>query len=270
MVDEVEQVVVGPVQVLEDEHEGPALGERLEEAAPGGERLVAAVTARVALPRQPDERPQMALDPMGALGVGDEIRHRLAQLRLGRLGGVGLEDPGLRLDHLPHGPEGDALAVRERAALPPVDDQVRIRVHRLRELPHEPALADSRDAYERDELRPPLPQGARETVRQPVELLAAADERRRTALLHVDPQTRPGGDCLPDRNGLRLPLRAHRLALAVLDHPLGRPVGRLADEDPVHRRGALEPGGRVDDVAGDHALPARRGSSRGRRRPRPY
>ena len=66
VVDEVEQVVVGPVQVLEDEHEGPALGERLEEAAPGRERLVAAVPARVALPREPDERAQVALDPARA------------------------------------------------------------------------------------------------------------------------------------------------------------------------------------------------------------
>ena len=38
-VDEVEQGVVGPVDVLEDEHDGPRLREHLEEAAPGCERL---------------------------------------------------------------------------------------------------------------------------------------------------------------------------------------------------------------------------------------
>ena len=48
VVDEVEQAVVGPVQILEDEHERALLGERLEEAAPGGERLVAAVAAELA------------------------------------------------------------------------------------------------------------------------------------------------------------------------------------------------------------------------------
>ena len=47
VVDEVEQVVVGPVQILEDEHQRPTLGERLEEAAPGGESLVAAIAARL-------------------------------------------------------------------------------------------------------------------------------------------------------------------------------------------------------------------------------
>ena len=46
LVDEVEQAVVGPVEVLEDEDEGAPLGQRLEEAAPGGERLAAPVDAR--------------------------------------------------------------------------------------------------------------------------------------------------------------------------------------------------------------------------------
>ena len=45
MVDEVEQAVVGPVQILEHEDQGPLFGERLEEAAPGRESLVAAVAA---------------------------------------------------------------------------------------------------------------------------------------------------------------------------------------------------------------------------------
>jgi hypothetical protein len=43
VVDEVEQAVVGEMEILEDEHEGTLLCERLEEAPPGGERFVAAV-----------------------------------------------------------------------------------------------------------------------------------------------------------------------------------------------------------------------------------
>ncbi len=41
LVDEVEQIVVGPVEVFEHEHRRAPLGERLDEAAPGGEALVA-------------------------------------------------------------------------------------------------------------------------------------------------------------------------------------------------------------------------------------
>ena len=63
VVDEVEQPVVGPVQILEDEHERALLGERLEEAAPGGEGLVAAVAGRSILRVEPDERPQVLARP---------------------------------------------------------------------------------------------------------------------------------------------------------------------------------------------------------------
>ena len=67
-VDEVEQGVVGPVQVLEDEHERPLLGEALEEAAPGRDALLGA--ARVGL-RDAGERSQVALEPraLGFLGA---------------------------------------------------------------------------------------------------------------------------------------------------------------------------------------------------------
>ena len=39
--DEVQEALVGPLDVLEDEHEGSLLGERLEEAPPSGESLLA-------------------------------------------------------------------------------------------------------------------------------------------------------------------------------------------------------------------------------------
>jgi hypothetical protein len=77
VVDEVEQDVVGPVQILEDEHERPVLGECLEEPPPCGEGLVAAIAARVGLARDADERAQVALDPGGAFGIGNEIRDHL-------------------------------------------------------------------------------------------------------------------------------------------------------------------------------------------------
>ena len=78
LVDEVEQLVVGPVQVLEDEHGRPLLGERLDEAAPRGEALVA--RARSAL--EPDERAQPRLDPRRR-PRRERARDALVQLALG-------------------------------------------------------------------------------------------------------------------------------------------------------------------------------------------
>ena len=49
MVDEGEQVVVGPVQVLEDEHGRSLFGQGLEELPPGGEAL-GPVPARLPVP----------------------------------------------------------------------------------------------------------------------------------------------------------------------------------------------------------------------------
>ena len=63
MVDEVEQAVVGPVQVLEDEHERTLLRERLEEAAPGAEGFAPAVAAVVRGTAKADERAELLEHP---------------------------------------------------------------------------------------------------------------------------------------------------------------------------------------------------------------
>ena len=202
---------------------GRSLGERLEEAAPGGEGLVAAVAAGSSSPVEPDERPQVASRPSRASVVGDESRDRLAELRLGRLGGVGLEDAGLRLDHLAERPEGDALAVGQRAALPPVDDQLRVarrppatssQTSRLLPMPGH--------ADERDELRRRA-RAARARARRAssVELLARGRRaaraprwrRRRRARARASTASQTG-------TGSALPFASTGSALAVLDRVL--------------------------------------------------
>jgi hypothetical protein len=70
----------------------------------------------------------------------------------------------------------------------------------------------------------------------------------------VDTDARSCVDRLPHPDRLRLALRLERLGLAVVDHVVGRPVGRLADKDPVHRRCRLQSRGRVDDVTRRHPL----------------
>ena len=52
-----------------------------------------------------------------------------------------------------------------------------------------------------------------------------------------------------ERERLRLALRPHRLERLVLEDALGRAIRLLRDRDPVHRRGALQPRGGIDDVA---------------------
>jgi len=78
LVDEVEQALVGPVEVLENEHERPLLRQRLQKPPPCCERLTAAVAAEHGLALQTDERAQVRLHPAGIARVVDGVRDRPA------------------------------------------------------------------------------------------------------------------------------------------------------------------------------------------------
>ena len=112
-----------------------------------------------------------------------------------------------------------------------------------------------RRADDRDEPRAPLAGRRVEEVLEQTELVVAADERRlervgpvAAADLGDDAERAPGRD----RRGLALEdLLAGGLEG---DRPRGGALGRLADEDRARRGRRLEPAGRVDEVAGDHAL----------------
>ncbi len=96
--------------------------------------------------------------------------------------------------------------------------------------------------------------GSGERAAKQFELAFTADERRPRLRGDIHAEARACLHNLPDRNRLSLALRLDRRRVAVLDHPLGRPVGGLADQDAVDGRSRLEAGSRVDDVAGNHAL----------------
>jgi len=120
--EQVDRGGIAPVQVLEHEHERALLGERLEEAPPGGERLAATVAAEPRVGFHSDEGAEVQFDPAGVTLVVDGGIDGLAKL-LGSLGlGVPLVDASLRLDDLSQRPEGDAVTVGEAAALAPRDD----------------------------------------------------------------------------------------------------------------------------------------------------
>ena len=118
LVDEVEQPVVRPLKILEDEHERALGRELLEEAPPGCERLDPAVTSELGDVFESGERPKPGCDPVGVRGI-DGLRRRPSQLLGGRGIVVRLVDAGLRLDDLGERPERDAVAVCEAATLAP-------------------------------------------------------------------------------------------------------------------------------------------------------
>ena len=253
MVDEVQQPVVRPLKVLEDENGRPVRGERFEKPAPRREALSAPIATLVTFTGEADERTEVSVDPASLRRLVEEVGQHGAQLLLRRRVGVGLENSGLCLDHLAQRPVGNPVAVGKRPALTP-DDQLGIGVGRPEELPDQPALPDAGDADDRDELRLVLPSGPCERPGEQLELLLSAHELRPAELHDVDTESRSGRDGRPDGHGALLPLREHGLGGLVGDFPLGGPVGRLVDEDRVRRGCRLQPGCRVDDVAGHHSL----------------
>src|SRR5262245_20549545 len=104
VVDEVQQLVISPVKVLEDEDERSMLCHALEEPPPGRERLVAPVCVSLLLATHPSEGAQFRLDPSGFARLRDQSRYLVVKLALDGVGGVALEDPGLSLDDLRESP----------------------------------------------------------------------------------------------------------------------------------------------------------------------
>ena len=68
ILDERDEALVGPVDVLEHHHERPLLGEPLEEAPPGGEEILAVGRGPVA---EAEQLEQPRLDPVTLVLVAD-------------------------------------------------------------------------------------------------------------------------------------------------------------------------------------------------------
>ena len=263
LLEEVEQGVVGPVQVLQHQHQRPPGGQPVQEAPPGGERLVAAAgldRGAVALADQPAQVPG---DPVGRLrvvghGVGDDP----GQATPDPVGRVGLEDAGLGLDDLGQGPVGHpaaggggtALVPGRGAALAPADQLV-LGVQGPAELGHQPALADPGRAEQGDQLGPAAVPGPPERLQQQAQLAVAADQRHRPGgqAVHAGAVARLQGAPHAHRPGP--PGQGEQAGRAVADRPLGRPAGRLRHQHRPAGRGLLEPGAGRHRVARDpHAV----------------
>ena len=121
--DEVEQGVVGPVQVLQGQDQRPGRGQAVQEAPPGGELLLAVGGGgRPGAPRAAAADADQAAQVTGDPGGGDRLGHRARgrdQPPPGELGAVALQDAGLGLDRLGQRPEGRPVAIGEGPPLPP-------------------------------------------------------------------------------------------------------------------------------------------------------
>src|SRR5207245_4085908 len=193
--DEIEEIVVRPMQILEDEDERTLLRKCLEEPSPGREALAPPVAGELAFRTEPDEWPKFRLDPR-SFGLADQIGDRGPKLRGGVVCGVGLEDSDLRFDHLGQCRERHPVAVRKGAPVPPEDD-LGIGVGELPELVDETTLSDTRNAHDGDELRGGLLTGPCQAIDELVELACPAAEggpfRR-----ELPAATRAGAQPLPD------------------------------------------------------------------------
>jgi hypothetical protein len=187
VIDEVEEPVVRPMQVLEHEDERALLRQSLQEPTPRRERFGLVLTLALVGASQSDERPEVTLDPRRIVGIWERRRDGLMELVRGHILVVVVDDPGLRFHDLPESPIGERLPVRKRSPLPP-RDQLLFSLDDLEELRDQPALADAGDAHQRDELRRSLAPRSVERVRQEAELSRPADQRRARALFHVEPE----------------------------------------------------------------------------------
>ena len=125
VLDRVEQAVVGPVDVLERDHERVPVGDRLDPRAQRREERTRAAArgrprpapARAARPRRAAARSAPPRGPSGSRPTppisSPSVR---AQLAPGLLRGVRLDDPALLAQHLAERPEDDAASVRQAAA----------------------------------------------------------------------------------------------------------------------------------------------------------
>jgi len=238
VLEQVEQGLLGPLDVLDAHHEGTLARGDLEQAARGPERLF----HRELPVAEPHHRGQALCDATVACGLRKEL------LRRG-FGTVRLVDPGELPCDLDERPEGDAAPVGKAST------GHEPRVGAPLDLGDQPRLADSRLREERHEPRPALAHDQLELGRDRRELLVAALERRERSELLLSPCRREqaiGG------HALGLPLQLERLDGLDGDRVTHEAIRQSSEQRLVVAGGLFEPRRDVDGVAGDEPLPGRR------------
>jgi hypothetical protein len=128
----------------------------------------------------------------------------------------------------------------------------------LVELPCEPGLADSGDAYDRDELRLPLVRARVEELPDQAQLSFASYEGRFDATPpQVSSAARRHPESTPDLHRILTSLQLVNTGIGVGDRRLGCSASRFSDDDrsglchPLHTRGGIH------EVSRNHSLSLR-------------
>ena len=220
VVDEVEQALARPLQVLEDHHHRVVLGESLEEHPPAREELLASEARLGDAEQRTEPRDQeraIARTDDPAIEAGVELRDRLLGARL-------LGDPEPLADHLGQRPVGDPVAVGQ-AATGVKEEVVCEAVGVVVELPAKPGLADARRPGDSHQARDATVEAGVEEVLDQPQVGVATHEWRLQALLAL---------CAPDAaDDARRPPEADRLVLALEHVVAGVLVGDRGRASPV-------------------------------------
>jgi hypothetical protein len=233
VLDQREQRLLGPVDVLEDEDEGLRLRHQLRPLACRPRDLLLAALAVDGLEDADREAEQ----------VGDGLsRARVSKLLDRDLERVVVGDVRGALDHLGQRPVGDALAVGQRAP-----GQDRGALEAVQELLSEAALADSGLAVDGEEVRATVSDHAGVRVLEQLDLRFAPDERRDD---HPRGGAPVGADRRPRPDGLGLAAELDRPHFLDFDATERQPVRPGADEDLARLGGLLEARRDVHGLAG--------------------
>ena len=253
VVEQVEQRLGRPVDVVDDEHEQCLSSQRREVPRPGVVQppfhvSVDRHTRRASWERE-THRPRDRLDDALDLIRGQRVLDRPSQLREGDVGSVVVQDSRKRARDLDQGQIGDPVAVRDATA----DDDAGV-VQPIRELGEKPRLAHARLTEDRDQLRRLLALDPRGRETEHRDLVVAADQRRllpcSASLVH----RHGAAKSFPASNPFALALRVEVAALRVGDHAMRRSPGSLADQDGSGLGELLQAGGDVDGVAAHDQL----------------
>ena len=147
--------LICPLQVLEDEHQRPLPGKRLEmsDARPRRSRSARSPPSSVSSPIPASGRRRASIQAAWA-GSATSVTARWSFSATVDLA-VSFEDACLRLDDLSESPERHAVAVGKTAALAP-RDQLGFGIDDARQLVEQPALADAGYSHQRHELEEAL------------------------------------------------------------------------------------------------------------------
>ena len=232
VLEQIEEGILGPVEILHEDGGETSRRELLEQRDPGILEVVAGREwVQVARDIQPERQPQ----DLAVAEAGENVLRRIP-----------LQDAELLLEDLPKSPERD-LTVRET----PARALQRLGLFSrqpLPELTHEAGLAESCIPDDRHQQRPTalpdVPVGGLELLELPL----PPDEGRTQAAHPARPLERQGAHELSSGYPLRLAFGLHSPLLGQLEGATDGGDGPLSDQDFAGSCRLLEPGGHVHRV----------------------